>query len=281
MSPRSAVQLRLAAKQFEAFAGTLQVSDVTDEVETAWLQHLLASGLSPATVNSRRRELNTLRLWAYRKHYTDEPPRDVPRAREPVRVPQAWTVDEVASLLKAASTTQGMIGNLKASAWWTAIISLVYWTGARIGDVLAARPASFDPARGEWTCTASKTGREHVYRLHSECVKVLDAIHNPAGVFLFPWPFSPNHIWVAFRSIVKRAAIRYDGGRRQLFYRLRRTNLSYCWAADPALAQRQADHSSARVTREHYVDPTIAAGRSAADVLPVPDVSLDRQLRLF
>jgi len=281
MRANSAAQLVLVARHFDAFSHSLPVSEITDELETAWLQSLVKSGLSPSTVNTRRRSLNTLRTFAYKKHFSDEPPRDVPRMREPARVPEAWTVEEVASLLQATGRLPGRLGNCSASSWWTALVSLCYWSGARIGDVMASRSDSLDLDRGTWTCTASKTGKQHRYQLHPTCVASLARIHNAGRQLLFAWPYSPGHLFVVFRGIVKASGIRYDGGRRMLFHRLRRTHASYCWASDPALAVAQMDHSSARVTQTHYVDPSIGTSVSAADVLPIPIVTTDRQRRLF
>lgn len=281
LRPRSARQLRTVARQFQGFTGPVPVSQITDDQHTAFLRHLLDIGMEGTTVNSRRRELWTLRSFAYRKRMTGEPPRDVPRAPEHHRTPEAWTVEEVGQLLSYSAGLPGYVGCSRAGAWWPALESLIYWTGARVGDALAAKSDSLDIVRATWRCRASKTGKEHLYDLHPRCVDALKGIYNRERAPLFAWPYSPNHLFVAFRLIVKRAGIRYSGQPRQLFYRLRRTNLSYCWAADPSIAVRQADHSSAEVTRAHYVDPSIAHARSARDVLPVPTFSLSRQLRLF
>lgn len=51
--------------------------------------------------------------------------------------------------------------------------------------------------------------------------------------------------------------------------RMRRTT-PLCAAVDPAIAQRQAGHSDYRTTQRHYIDPRIARGRCAADILPDP-----------
>jgi integrase len=72
------------------------------------------------------------------------------------------------------------------------------------------------------------------------------------------------------REIVAEAGIRQPAGGRQLFHRLRRTTLSLCAAVDPSVAQRQAGHANYATTLKHYIDPRIARGRSAADVLPEP-----------
>ena len=72
------------------------------------------------------------------------------------------------------------------------------------------------------------------------------------------------------RSIVEAAGIPPPKGHNQLFHRLRRTTLSLCAAIDPAVAQGQAGHADYATTLKHYIDPRIAGGRSAADVLPEP-----------
>jgi len=87
---------------------------------------------------------------------------------------------------------------------------------------------------------------------------------------LFVWPCCRRHLFAIFRRIIEAAGVRYSPRHSLgLFHRLRRTALTYCWAVDPAVAQRQGGHSSAEITRKHYVDPRIAAdGICAADILP-------------
>jgi integrase len=270
LSDRTARQLCAVAERFEAWAGPLALPKITESKLTAFLKHLAGLKLEGRTLNNRRQELLTILRYAWKKRYIREIPRDVPRMPQPRRTPAAWTIEEVNRLLAVSARTAGMIGSCRASDWWVALELLLYWSGARPGDALAATPDDVDLRRALWRCNGHKTGKEHLYELHPSCVAAVERIYAPERPRLFYWPYSANHICVAFRRLVKAAGIRYDPRPCQLFYRLRRTNLTYCWAADPAIATRQADHSSPEITRLHYVDPTIARCRTAVDVLPVP-----------
>jgi hypothetical protein len=42
-------------------------------------------------------------------------------------------------------------------------------------------------------------------------------------------------------------------------------------------SQRQAGHADYATTLKHYIDPRIARGRSAADVLPEPVITMKRR----
>ena len=272
LRPRSFAELRRVARQFEAFAGPVLLTDISEDVLTAFLGHLLARGLSGPTINSARRELLTLLRFAYRRHLIDEVPRDVPRVPESRRIPTAWTTEEVARLFDLSSRWPGRVGNHLARLWWPALEKVAYWTGARIGDLMAIRPADLDVTRAELLVCASKTGKEKLYSLHPQAMTAMASVYNPRAERLFVWPYSPNHLFVVFRGIVRAAGVPYNGKRGQLFQRLRRTHVTYCWLRSPALAQRQADHYSARTTWQSYVDPRIAGEQTAADVLPVPMV---------
>jgi integrase len=270
LGDNSARQLMIVGRQFSEWSGPTPVSDVTEEMVVAFMRHCRNLGNSPATINTKRRGLLTILTFAWKKRYTQELLRDVPKVPEPERIPEAWTIEEVERLLATSARLPGLVGNSRASAWWPALELLLYWTGARIGDVMAATPDSWDANHYEWRCIAAKTGKEHFYLLPQSCILMVAKIFDRTANRLFVWPHSPNHLFVTFRKIVETAGIRYTGRHNELFYRLRRTNLTYCYAADPGIAQRQADHSSLRVTRRHYVDPRIAVERSAVDVLPVP-----------
>lgn len=282
LAPRSAEQLRIVARKFQEHAGPVPIADVTDDQCTAFLRSMLADGKHAATtINSRRRELVTILRFAWKKRFRDEVPRDVPRVRELRKLPVAWTVDEISNLVGFSGRLSGSVGPCLACHFWPALELVAYWTGARIGDILRIGSADVDLERGEILVCASKTGKQKLYRIHHQAVEAVRAIYDPRRELLFDWPYSPGHLFVVFRSIVVAAGIPYDGQARGLFHRLRRTNLSYCWAADRRLAQDQADHGSERTTRAHYIDPRIAVERSAADVLPVPDFAGEGRLRVF
>jgi len=205
----------------------------------------------------------------------------LPRIRVPQPAPEAWTVEQVSRILQTASRWPGRVGRWPARDWWPALLLTVYWTGARIGSILAAKPSDWD---GTFLILRhTKTGKQAVYRLHDQANEAIRRVYDPQSSRLFTWPYHYVHLWKTFRRIVEAAGVPAPKGAGSLFHRLRRTCLTYCWAVDPAIAQRQADHASAEITRRHYVDPRIVQqARTAADVLPVPEYRpVPVQLRLF
>jgi integrase len=237
----------------------------------AWLQAALDRGRSPACVARYRRILAALWRWGAERGFAF--PVALPTVKQPLRLPEAWTVAEVNRLLCQAARQAGHVGPHDAADWWLALILVVYWTGARIGSILAAAPEDWDSAAALLSLRQTKNGRAAVYRLHVQAADALSRIVTRDAARLFVWPHSRWNLFRRFRQIVEAAGVPCPTHKRfGLFHRLRRTTISYCWAADPGLAQRQADHSSSEITRRHYVDPriVIANSRSAADVLPVP-----------
>jgi len=238
-----------------------------------WLQSCLDAGRAPASVAHYRRILLALLRFGAARGLCR--PVDLPPIRVPMATPEAWTAGEVAAIVRTAARLPGQVGARPAAAWWQALVLCVYWTGARIGSVLAAAATDWDPAASILILRRTKNGRAAAHRLHPQAAGAVERICDPGAARLFVWPGSRWTLFRVFRRIVESAGVPCPRGERfGLFHRLRRTTLSYCWAADPAIAQRQADHSTAALTRDRYVDPRIvgAAAVSAADVLPVLEI---------
>lgn len=238
---------------------------------TRWLQNELDQGRSPATVAHHARILSSLFHWGAEQGLCQ--PVRLPKIKAPPPIPQAWTIEEVTRLVQTAARLPGHVGRWPAKDWWPALILTLYWTGARIGSVLAARPSDLDFASGMLWLRKTKNGRQKPERLHPQALEAIQKIYDLKAERIFIWPKHPSKIWGAFRKIVLAAGlpwVPYKTGT----YRLKRTCLTYCWAVDPAIAQRQADHANAEITRRHYVDPRIvgALARQAADVLPAPEI---------
>lgn len=261
--------LRSTVSQLVEFFGQpIEIAELDRSLLTAWANRCLQTGLKPGTVNNRLRMVRTLLLAAYDDGLLDVPPRRVKRLREPHLPPRAWTIDQCRTLLEALAHQPGRIGDVLAGDWWFSLAYTVYWTGARIGAVLAVDAADYEPGVGI-VLRKQKNGQPLWLALPVVCCTAVEKVLPPAGL-IWRWPWHRNLIWIRFRTIVESVGLPCPREHGQLFYRLRRTNLSYCAAEDPALAQRQADHSDVRITMRHYVDPRIARQRSAVDVLPDP-----------
>jgi integrase len=264
--------MRAVVRDFCVFLGYAPRPETTTaDMMADWLAHLVSAGLSPATVNGSRRRLLSVIKSAASAHAA-ELAAMVPRLPEPDDPPEAWTVEEVGELLWTARHWPGRIDGLPAGAWWDSLFAVTYWTGCRIGALRQTTPDDYCLATGWLTVRGcrQKNRRGQRFRLPDHCRSKIEAIYSIDRPLLWPWPYCRRWFFTIARRIIERAGLSCPKTGRQLFHRLRRTNLSYCWAADPALAQRQAGHASGELTRRRYVDPRIAGLATAADILPTP-----------
>jgi len=271
--------LAATVRKLEEYVGhPLRVAGVTAEMLASWMQVGLSEGLSATTVNGRRRMIRSLLMAAYDDGFLERPPRRIRRIPESHKTPEAWTIEEcraiffvTRSLPQPDISVPSFVGEIPASRWWTSLLLTIYWTGCRIGAIRTVRTRDYWPGEGLFV-RRQKNGRGQWYPLPKSCCEEIDAHIDPDRELLWPWPWYRSTIWKHCRRIVEAAGVRCPRTPRNLFHRQRRTNLSYCAAIDPAIAQRQADHADYRTTLASYIDPTIARQVSAADVLPEPEL---------
>jgi integrase len=247
-----------------------ELTDFAETVVAAYLQTYFV-GRTVTTVNNERRKLFTVWTAAFDHGLLPQPPRKalIRKLPEDFDPPSAWTFPECEALFKAASEWPGFIDGISAGQWWRSLLLAIYSTGVRIGAILQT-PVEHYQANEGLLVRKQKNHTPQWYALPRYACEAIDATLGVSRSLLWPWPYCRQDLYRVFRNIVERAAISQPLGGRQLFHRLRRTTLSYCAAEDPAIAQRQAGHSDYRLTLKHYIDPRLARGRSAADVLPEP-----------
>jgi len=234
---------------------------------------------SAVATNDNRRMLLTLWRAAWDRMMVAEPPRpgSIRRLPEEWEVPEAWNVVEIAAILEAAAERSGDVGGVPASLWWQSLLAATYWTACRIGALLRSATANY---RGDTLLVrGQKNRRSQLYVLPASCCAAIDATDPHSRQQLWPWPHSSRYLFRSFRRIVERAGIPCPRTGLQLFHRLRRTSLSLCAAVDPAIAQRQAGHRNYATTLRSYIDPRLARGLTAADVLP--ELTLRSPIRIY
>lgn len=266
----SAGYKRLVVSAVERLCATIGRMPAIQEVDRAMLASYAEErrkACAASTVNAEVRRIRGLLLAAYDDGAIDRPPRRVRRLQETTLPPEAWTVEEVRHLLAHLSTLPGQVGEVPASWWWSSLVLVTYWTAARISSLRQC--AAGDYAPGRLLVRESKTGKAQWHTLPSSCCEAIEAILPDAGL-LWPWPACRRTFFARFRQYVDEAGLYSPRGKRNLFYKVRRTHASYCAADDPALAQASLGHSSYEITRKHYVDPSFLATRSPVDVLPDP-----------
>lgn len=239
----------------------------------SWLRSQLGRFSAP-TVARYRRIINAVLRWAYVERHVDKLI-VLPRVRVEQRLPEAWSVDDIRRLLAEAEKQPGQIGCHPAGLWWTALLETLYWTGARVGAVLAATLRDWDASRRILYLRNSKGRRYAAYVIHERTAEKVTTLANASRSVghdrIFAWPFSRHYFFRRLRRLVEKAGIAYRPGAFRLTHSIRRACASYLWRRNPVLAQRHLDHTDPRVTFSHYVDPRIAnTERDATGVLPFP-----------
>lgn len=268
-------------EQFQGCAANLDrwsgqpvlLSELSASLLLEYMRHLERNRKAPATINNHRKILLALWRSASDAGVSAPPPKAtlIPKYPEYRDIPEAWTVAQVEALLGACTRTQGNVAGIPAGSFWESLVLTTYWTGARIGALRQARSMDFDGQRFLTLRAATqKNRRTQIFALHPQAVESIKRIWAPERELLWPWPWYPSVLFRQFRRIVEAAGIPSARGHRNLFQKIRRSSLSYCYAADPAIAQYQAGHSSLAITLRHYIDPRIIPRKTAMDVLPIP-----------
>ncbi|HLA84311.1 MAG TPA: hypothetical protein VJL29_05925 [Thermoguttaceae bacterium] len=275
VSESYASRLRSTVRMLVAFLGKNIAVDELNEADLCRFLTAFFRSRRGRTVNGARQTILTIWRNAYDNNLCERLPRLglVRRVPEDVDPPEAWTSEQCNRLFSTAARWEGMVGDIPAGPWWLSLLLSIYWTGCRIGAMIQTPADCYRSGEG-LLVRKQKNHRPQWYSLPASCCEAIDATRPNEREMLWPWSQHRRTIWIRFRQIVEAAGIPSPRTSRQLFHRLRRTTLSLCAAIDPAIAQRQAGHADYATTLKHYVDPRIARGRGAADVLPEPVIAL-------
>lgn len=135
LSPGYVRRMRIAASQWDRWSRGVPINDWSEPLFTSWLQHRSETDSAP-TINGKRRAI--LSLWRHAAtNGLTQSPGTVPRFREPKRIPEAWSVSEVESIVCVCRSAVGRVGVIPARLFWPSLVMAVYYTGARI-----SKPAS-------------------------------------------------------------------------------------------------------------------------------------------
>lgn len=249
------------------------LTDLTDELVTAFMQSMLDKGYSRATVNNTRSAILCVWRYAHKKKLVQSYP-TVDKLKEHRRLPVAWSIPELERLLSACAATPGTIAGVPAGDYWPAMILVMYDTGLRKGAVLSIERQHVDLSTGWLTVPADhqKQKVEQRFLLSDQTVDAIRRIWPPRDQLLFYWPWGPRQIFIHFGKILARNGL--PSTRLDKFHKLRKTCGSHiAKVAGIDAASRQLGHSGEYVTKL-YVDPQIA--QSAIDGvvhLPRPRLS--------
>lgn len=217
------------------------------------------------TVKKDRTHLCSLSGIAFRKGFIKED-LVLPPFRAAGRAPVAYTVEDIAAMVRQASRTPGTVADLPAAWWYESLLRFLYETACRIGETMAIDWADVDPENNTVTLRADtrkgKT-RDLVRQVSPELMQLLQRQAMPAGV-VWPWDRRPNCLWRKLRQLCKHADVEPRG-----FHAIRKTAASY-YAQAGGNASDLLDHSDGgKLFEKHYRDQRIAGnGPAAIELLP-------------
>lgn len=265
-------QHEVAQRRFEKFlARRAYVRDLTDETLADFAAWWLDQGAKAVTINkSIGKLLAVWRFAAQRGLYRTWP--TLQKLPEPRRIPKAWTLEQVRSLLSACRRLRGGICGVPESAWWLTLHLVALDTAERIGALLRVEWEWLDLRRSTLTIPAEarKGGLDPaVYKLHPETIAELEKIRNPRRRFVWPWPLNPSMVYYRYRKILKSAGLPI--ARECMFHCLRRTVASHVkvMGGDVTGVLRHRTPAS----DPSYLDPTITGLPTACDILPRLDLA--------
>lgn len=248
---RKAVIRRIA--ELERFAeGPLDLDLLSDDLMNRFLDHLQENGYSPRSIRNYRDSI--LAVWrdAADAGHCRRPHR-IKRIKVPKIVPQGWTIDELRRLLVEVSKLQGRINRqpIARALWFSTLVRLLWDTGIRIGDALAANWDNV--VDGKLMITQSKTGNWVCRRLSAETMRLLTEIRGLSGRNeLLPYVGSHTQVWNWLGRAVEAAGIRRGRTRE-----IRRSSSSHVERDYPGHGPGFLGHVSPGVFRASYCDPTI------------------------
>lgn len=260
-------QHKIAMRHWSAFAGPAPLDLIDRAALARFAAHLLQFD-RPATVNKTLRHLLAVLRLAEEESVIAACPR-WQRLKEPRRVPLAFTVAEFSAVLSEAVHQPGTIAGLPAGTWWGSLLRAAWYSGARIGALLAVTRADVlvDVPGFYVRAEAQKQHADQFFQVDESTAASFRSLWEPARPLFWPWPFLRGCLLKRFRRIIEAAGVPAEKG-TGLFHRIRRSTASYIKKAGGD-ATAQLGHSTPTVTAR-YFDPRIVGTLNAAALMPRP-----------
>ena len=270
-SPRTVHTYRLRIRMLNYFRGCeVTLDQLSDDLIADWQAWMIACGLSPVTANSYVTSILVLWRFAWRKRLIEELPRDVEKLPEPKRLPEAWSLEELSRILRAAAETAGNVGDVPAGRFWVMFVLVAYDTGLRLRSLRSIRTCDLDLEAGHvyLPAEAIKQKCDKLVDLHPETLAAIAATHPERRELLFETPWmSAASTYLRFKKVLARAGVSSGA-----IHQLRRTHGTFVYdAGGEDMALESLGHSDRQVMLRSYIDPRKLTRRgSAVDVLPRP-----------
>ncbi len=204
----TARQYRMTAKKLEEWAGAhVHLHDLTELFVSAFLRDY-SQVVKPGTVRSKRTQLMALWRSAADEYLCEPPTRRVRSAKVPWVSREAWTIEEVRKLVRAASWLQRRTKEgIPRSEWFDLAIRVAWDTGLRWGDMIRLRRENII---GNLVVVGqSKTRRPQCGRLSlSTLIALEESLARHPRHFVTPWGRSHETFTNQVRRLVGKAGIR-------------------------------------------------------------------------
>jgi integrase len=229
---------------------------------------------SPASVAKDKAHLVSLWNAAAKRRLVEHFP-DLPRniVRVPQHVPEAYTVEEISRMVREARRRNGTIGPVAAAWFWPTLLMAAYYTGERIGSLLAIRWDQIDTRAKTLTFLSEHRkglGRTITRQITPQLAEWLEKGRRAPGDLVWPWAEhrQQNTIFIRLRYLCGLAGVTPKG-----FHGVRKAAGSYVKRAGGVDAAADfLTHRDSKTTRDHYLDPKIVGEASALDFLPPLDI---------
>lgn len=224
---------------------------------------------TPASVMKDKVQLCAIWNYAAKKRLGNIEFPALPRnlVKAPKHVPVAYTLEQIAAMVREARKRPRLTGGKPSGWWWSTIVQAGFETGERLGGLLGLRWGEVDlPGRRVlFVADTRKGGTADISRpISARLAAEMATQQGRPGELVWHWDRAEKAIWTSLRILCERAHVPNHG-----FHGLRKSHASYvARAAGVDAAQAALAHQDARTTRAHYVDPTIAKPAEGLDVLP-------------
>ncbi len=271
-TPDSKKHVLMSIRHLCRFAGrNVMFEDLSDELVSGYMGHMLDQGYARPTVNNNRADI--LCVWPLPTRRALDGWPSVDKMQVFRRLPTAWTMEDMGLILAACAATKGMVGEIPACKFWTALVLVMFDSGIRLNTAFSVEVSNLDVRTGWLTVPAEvqKQKAEQRFLLSHQTTSALQILQdewNRHRRLLFPFPWSEKQMWARLRDILHRAGLPLT--RRDLYHKFRRTTASHIAAAAGIdAAARQLGHSGTTVT-QRYIDPRIARANVDGAAPPAP-----------
>lgn len=225
---------------------------------------LVSVDVGQTTKSNYRRELATLWRYAFSLGLATDGWDRLPRIPPQFAPPEAWSMEAMQKLLNAAELDKTPISTrceLRRCDVIPVWARLGYESGLRFSDIHQLTQRNFRD--GCVIRYAAKTSKLCVRELTLETQQSVARLFalSPDGT-LFRWFLPRRRAFLLWRKFLDQHAL---GGSSKW---LRRTAATFIEIDKPGMASRWLDHSSERLARTHYIDPTKVVSGIKPPLLP-------------